>query len=205
MQYNSVHMHCEPAELNVFLWADKSELRRSQTNNLQLRLVGAHVCTVYVVWPHYVWCASSRQKRRKGYLEECIKLSAISVHFIVSSLNRILHTLPHHTAAQQYNCTKKKIYIYIWKTGSATATEFLQPGVSCAAGKHYPTELGDASQNAPWHKCRQQPSNIPSASLQGNTAWASKRDEPSKRGVWPRGEQRENRAMAFAQSFDLSL
>ncbi len=197
-----VHINCESADLSVFLWADKSVLSKLNTNNLQLSLVGVHVCTVYVGMTtlEHVLSVSSKQKRRNGCLEEFIKLSAISVHFIDASLNRILHIFSHHTAAQQYNCLKEKVLKDRVSHYNRVPTTRSQ-----SPGKHYPTELGDAAQNAPWHKCRQQPNNIPSASRWGNTAWESKRNEHSKKRVRPRGEQTGNRSMAFAQSFDPSL
>lgn len=49
----SVHINYGPADLNVFLWADKSVLSKLNTNNLQLSLVGVHVYVLYMwVSPH---------------------------------------------------------------------------------------------------------------------------------------------------------
>lgn len=151
----------------------------------------------------------SRRAQRKKVLKKekgCRNFYYRRLFHCRLSDNRILHSFAYHTAAQQHVCIKKYFKKKkSWKTVSATTTEFCQPGVSCACGKYCPTELGDATQNAPWHKCRQQPNNI-HQHLSGVTLneWVRGMSN-SKRRVRPKGEQRENRSMAFAQSFDLSL
>lgn len=124
------------------------------------------------------------------------------MHFIDISLNRILHIFPLIILQHSNTVVSKK---NPQRQGqpllqSPHNQESVVPLVNTT-----PLSWEMHPRMHPWHKCSQQPNNIPSASLRGNTAWANKRDEHSKRRVRPRGEKRENRPMAFAQSFYLYL
>ena len=152
------------------------------------------MCCMWL-WQNYVWNWS--RKEEKGTWRNFQAFCWLSQFHCHHSLQDFTHIILQH---RNTFVLKKKKKVLKDRLQSTT-----QPGVSCSLVKITPLSWGFVAQNAPRHKCRQQPNNIPTASLWGNTVWASERDEDSKRRVGPRGEQRENRSMAFAQSFDLSV
>lgn len=151
------------------------------------------MCCMWL-WQNYVWNWS--RKEEKGTWRNFQAFCWLSQFHCRHSLQDFTHIILQHRNTFVLKKKKKS-----WKIGyrAPRNQEWAVPWLKLP---HWAGGL--------WH--RMHPDTNAGSSqiiyqqhLSGVTLWASERDEDSKRRVGPRGEQRENRSMAFAQSFDLSV